>query len=137
MRKAILFSLLLACTVALAACGSASNLDKANGDWVCDVTATIAVQSESKNATPPPTGPITEAIFSSLTLKIDSAAKKLSLSLGKNIRNEDFTVISDSGNTLVLQAGTEKMYFEFTTADSMTALDQEGKEKKLVFVRKK
>ncbi len=69
MRKVLLTLLLLACTLALTACPSGtSNLDKANGDWVCDSAATIAMPSVQTgwNDTSIP-----EEILDTFTINID------------------------------------------------------------------
>ena len=137
MRKVLLSSLLLTFTLALAACGSGSNLDKANGDWTCDAKATIELLPAEMKAQLAAAPGMAEAMFSAFKMNVDSKGKKLSVTMGPATETGDFTVVSDSGKSLVLNMKDDELHIDFTTDDSITVYSKKDANSKIVFARKK
>jgi hypothetical protein len=75
-----------------------------------------------------------------ITMAVDSGAKQISISMAKESSPaKAFTVVSDSGNTLVLkdaQSG-QNMTFEFLGAYSLVLRDEGGKGKNMVMKKVK
>ena len=138
MRKVLLASLLLTFALALAACGSSSNLDKASGDWVCDAKATLALHPDlqAQTAGAPE---MAEALFSAFKMNINAKDKKMSVTMGQVSESGAFTVVSDSGKSLVLEMDKDKdkLHIDFTTDDSITVYSESDANSKIVFARKK
>ena len=95
MRKALLASLVLVFALALTACGgggSTTNLDKANGDWTCDIAATMALQGDQFKDQPEALAMV-EAMFSSFNLNINAKDKFGETVLHTAFEKEDSTTI--------------------------------------------
>ena len=136
MCKALLASLLLAFTLALAACYSTSNLDKANGTWLCDAKATMALRPEFKDYSEPHIRTI-EGEFHLLSLNVDAKANTIHMLMRSVSEGGEFTVISDSGKTLVLSMQDDTVYIDFTTDDSIILYSEKYNNLKTAFTRKK
>lgn len=139
MRKAFLASLILVFALALTACGGstpATNLDKANGDWTCDIKATMALHDEFKDQ-PDEAMAMVEAMFSSFNLNINAKDKKMTIAMGQMSEGGEFKVISDGDNKLVLEMDGDKATFEFTSDESITMYSEKDPNMKLVLKRKK
>ena len=134
MRKALLTALFLACTVTLAACGQ-SNLDRANGEWTCDVKASFALRPAMDNFTLTPVG--TEDTLRAFELSIDAKGKLMTLHTGEESIRRNINVVSDRGTSLVLTTPSEKIRIQFTTNDSFILYVEPYADAKIVFTRKK
>ena len=139
MRKALLASLVLVFALALAACNggtSSTNLDKANGDWTCDIAATMGMQGEQFKDQPEAMAMV-EAMFASFNLNINAKDKKITIAMGQMSEGGEFKVISDADNKLVLEMDGDKATFEFTSDDTITMYSEKDPSMKLVLKRKK
>ena len=138
MRKALLASFVLVFALALTACGgsSSSNLDKANGDWTCDIAATMALHGdEFKNQ--PEAMAMVEAMFASFNLNVNAKDKKITIAMGQMSEDGECKVVSDADNKLVLEMEGDKATFEFTSDDVITMYSEKDPSMKLVLKRKK
>ena len=135
MRKTLLIALLLLCTPAFTAWGNESNLDKANGKWVCDPMATIALHPSLHG--PSPSQELAEAMFGVFTMRISSKDKSLSIQRGSMSEVVEFTVTSDSDKTLVLDVHGSTVHIAFSTDDSIMMENKERPDSKVIFNRMK
>lgn len=136
MKKLLpLITLLFA--LCLAACGgdSDTNLSKGDGTWVCDVKATAELNPEMK-AQYEQMPQLIETMLGAMTFTLDVKAGKLALNLGEISESKDFTVVSDSGNTLVIKSDDAKLTLTFSGKDSFTLEDESEPDAKIAFKRK-
>jgi hypothetical protein len=135
-------SLLFVFALVLASCGGSSNpnLDKVNGKWTMDIDATMKDMKDvgDNEMAQGMARKLFEAM--AITVVVDSKAKQITATIGdKTSPAEAFTVISDSGNTLVLKNSKtgKNMTFEFLDADSLVLRDESDKQKNFVMKRAK
>ncbi len=133
MRKTLLIFLLLTFTAVLAACGS--NLDRADGEWVCDGKATLALHPELQAIGVDPQE--AESGFAEFTMSIDSKAKRLSARFASLVDDNEFTIISDGWSSLVFRIKDDRIHMIFTNDDSIITYSENKPDSKLVFTRKK
>ena len=135
MRKALLIALLLLCTPAFAAWGKESALDRANGEWVCDPMASIALAPSRHGSSPSPK--VAEDRFGGITIHISSKGKRLSMHQESRSETIEFTVVSDSEKTLVIKIDGATVHIVFITEDSIMVENRKKPDSKIVFNRMK
>ncbi len=129
---------LLACSALLLLCacgGGSGNMDKLNGKWSADAAETakasgVKPQNEfEKN--------MLELIYSAVGMEIDASGKKITMGFGPTAKGGPFSIVSDSGNEVVLQEGSNKFTIVFVNDDLVIMRDENEPEKPIAFRRVK
>ena len=95
-----------------------SNLDKLDGKWSADAVESMKLSGKTLNGGAEQS--MAEKIFSSITMKVDAKAKKMTVGFGEMKQEAAFTVLSDSGKTIFLENQNKKITIEFVNDDLVT-----------------
>ena len=110
--------LALGIALALASCGE-SNLNKANGRWRCDPQASIALLDGAAKAAAGIAPALAEGVLKNMEFSLDAKTKKVGGSLFGIGGNADFSVVSDSGSSLVIKSGDNTLHLMFRDKDNL------------------
>ena len=133
-RATALFCLLL--LLAVQACGNAKPGDQLAGTWRCDGRATFGLMPESGGMS---RQQLTAGIgvLENMSLKIDSAAGSLKLSIGSSVEEFSYTVQEEKGNVFTLALGGGTAQAELKNRDTLLLTDFRTPERTVVFTRQK
>lgn len=96
----------------LIAAGGGS-LDKLNGNWTCDLAASLALNEKAREAHKQNPKQFEQEV-ASLGIGFDVKNKKIRLRAGKNERVNTFTYAPGKGGDFTITAGGVTQYFRFT-----------------------
>jgi len=102
----------------LASCGE-SNLNKANGKWQCDPQATIALLDDTAKKAAGIVPGLAEGMLKNVEFSLDAKNKKVTGGVFGITSSADFTVVSDSGSSLVIKSGNSTISLHFRDRDSL------------------
>jgi len=103
---------------ALASCGE-SNLNKANGKWQCDPQATIALLDDTAKKAAGIVPGLAEGMLKNVEFSLDAKDKKVTGGVFGITSSADFTLVSDSGSSLVIKSGNNTIHLNFRDKDSL------------------
>ena len=112
--KKIILPALCFCLLILGAC-SDSNLDKLHGKWRMDIDEAMKDQDEFSQS-------IARVLFGkSAVVEIDAKGKQISLTWGTQQEKDAFTVVSDSGTSVILKVANSgrNRRFDFKDQDTI------------------
>lgn len=123
----------------MAGCGS-SNLDKLNGVWKLDVTETLAAMgTKEDDPAMQMAKDLIAPLFGQMELIVDTKAKTLAIAGGEEPEVKSFTVVSEKGDSFVLNVAGGDTRLELKKKDNKEFLylsDMAAEEQSLVFSRK-
>jgi len=102
----------------LASC-SESNLNKANGKWQCDPQATIALLDATAQKAAGIVPGLAESVLKNVEFSLDAKTTKVTGGIFGISGSSDFTVVSDSGSSLVIKSGNSTIHLTFRDKNSL------------------
>ena len=135
--KKIILPALCFCLLILGAC-SDSNLDKLHGKWRMDIDEALKDPSVGKDQF---SQSFARALFEKIAIvvEIDAKGKQISLPAGAQQEKGAFTVVSDSGTSVILKVTNsgQNLRFDFKDQDTIIMGDDTKEDTKLVMRRQK
>ena len=116
--RAYLVPLALLMAFALASC-SASNLDKADGSWQCDPKATVALLDDASKKMAGMVPGLADGILQNVEFDLNAKSKTVTAGMFGLHGSSAFTVVSDSGSSLVIKSGDNTLHLNFRDKNTL------------------
>ena len=116
--RAYLAPLVLFMVFALAACGE-SNVHKADGSWQCDPAATIALLDDASKKMAGMVPGLADGILQNVEFDLNAKSKTVTAGMFGIHGSAAFTVISDSGSSLVIKSGDNTIRLNFRDKNTL------------------
>ena len=116
--RAYLVPLMLFVALVTASC-SESNLSKADGSWQCDPAATIALLDDAAKKSAGMVPGLADGILQNVEFNLNAKNKTVTAGMFGLHGSSKFTVVSDSGSSLVIKSGDNTVYLNFRDKNTL------------------
>jgi hypothetical protein len=103
---------------ALASCGE-SNVNKADGSWQCDPQATVALLDDAAKKMAGMVSGLADGILQNVEFDLNARSKTVTAGMFGLHGSSKFTVVSDSGSSLVIKSGENTLHLDFRDKNTL------------------
>jgi hypothetical protein len=135
MKKFAFAIMTILCVAIMVSCGDSSNLDKINGKWSVDVEQTFKLMGQAPQEQNKLAQEMMGNMLKTMKIEFNSKNKTVIVAMVGASQTKNFSVVSDSGKTLVLSQDSQTVEIEVKNNDSI--IFKQGTQQVMVLKRDK